>query len=80
MSSQIQADMYLMRRDTSERWALFNPILPPGELVLESDTKMIKIGDGVTPYNDLGYAIQLTDDVGAIFQALEVLMKTGLGS
>ena len=43
------------RGDTAARWAAFNPILADRELVIETDTKFFKIGDGVTPYNDLPY-------------------------
>lgn len=48
MSTQI-----LHRRGTAAAWALANPILGTGELGFEIDTKIIKMGDGVTPYNSL---------------------------
>ncbi len=44
-----------MRRDTAENWKSVNPILLVGEWALETDTKKMKIGDGVTAYNALGY-------------------------
>lgn len=43
------------RRGTSAEWSSVNPILAEGELVLETDTSKIKIGDGNTVYNSLPY-------------------------
>lgn len=39
--------------DTSVSWRQNNPTLLNGELGIESDTCMVKIGDGVTAWNDL---------------------------
>ena len=44
---------YLLRKDTSENWQNKNPILRKGEQGLETDTGIMKIGDGVTEYNSL---------------------------
>lgn len=44
------------RRDTAATWTSKNPILLAGELGLETDTDRFKFGDGVTAWNDLGYA------------------------
>lgn len=44
---------YLLRRDTAENWQNKNPILRKGEQGLETDTGIIKIGDGVTAFNSL---------------------------
>ena len=43
------------RRGTAANIHLVNPIPHDGELVLESDTKKFKIGDGITHYNSLPY-------------------------
>lgn len=43
------------RHDTSDKWSSNNPILLNGEIAYETDTKKIKIGDGVSNYNDLDY-------------------------
>lgn len=45
-----------LRRDTSANWLSANPILAAGEPGLETDTKKIKYGDGVTSYNELPHA------------------------
>lgn len=41
------------RRDTASNWQQKNPILKRGELGWSIDTRQLKIGDGVTPWNDL---------------------------
>ena len=38
----------LLRRDLASTWTSNNPTLKDGEIGLETDTKLIKIGDGVT--------------------------------
>ena len=44
---------YLLRKDTAENWQNKNPILRKGEQGLETDTGIMKIGDGVTAFNSL---------------------------
>ena len=44
-----------VRRDTAENWASANPILASGEFGYETDLKGLKMGDGVTPWAELGY-------------------------
>ena len=44
-----------IRRDTSSTWAVNNPILLEGEFGYETNTSLMKIGDGTTPWNDLEY-------------------------
>ena len=43
------------RRGLAATWAKNNPILTYGEPGFEKDTYRLKIGDGVTPWNDLAY-------------------------
>lgn len=50
MTVRIQA-----RRDTAANWAAYNPILANGEFGFEINTKKLKIGDGITPWNSLYY-------------------------
>jgi hypothetical protein len=45
----------LLRRDTSENWTRINPILGQGEPAFELDTGKLKIGDGITRWNELSY-------------------------
>lgn len=46
---------FQFRRGTAEEWTLANPILADGELGVERDTQLHKIGDGVTPWINLDY-------------------------
>lgn len=38
------------------KWASENPILQLGEIGYETDTHLLKVGDGTTAYNSLAYA------------------------
>lgn len=42
-----------LRRDTAANWTETNPVLAQGEAGMEIDTKIIKIGDGITNWNNL---------------------------
>jgi len=44
---------FQLRRDTAANWT--NPILALGEPGVETDT--VKVGDGATAWNSLGYSI-----------------------
>lgn len=44
-----------IRRDSSSNWKTNNPILAAGELALETDTMLMKVGDGSSPYLNLSY-------------------------
>jgi len=44
-----------IRRDSSINWQAVNPILLEGEMGLDLTLNCLKIGDGVTPWNDLPY-------------------------
>lgn len=44
------------KRGTAARWSEVNPVLAAGEPGYEYNTNRIKIGDGVTAWNDLPYA------------------------
>jgi hypothetical protein len=47
-----------IRRDLSTSWSNINPVLSEGELGLETDTKKIKVGDGIgTEWNNLPYIL-----------------------
>lgn len=43
------------RRATAARWAQLNDVLRAGEWGFETDTGHVKIGDGITAWNSLGY-------------------------
>ena len=44
-----------LRRDLAYEWTSVNPLLAQGEMGVELDTDLFKIGDGVVYWNDLPY-------------------------
>jgi hypothetical protein len=50
MAVQIQ-----LRNDSAANWASANPTLAAGEVGVETDTFLIKVGDGSTAWNSLAY-------------------------
>lgn len=50
MATQIQ-----FRRDTSSNWTSANPTLAVGEMGLETNTGLFKVGNGSTAWNSLAY-------------------------
>lgn len=54
MQTNINGRVY-NRSDTSTNWSDNNPVLGSGEIGFETDTGLMKIGDGVTAYNALKY-------------------------
>jgi hypothetical protein len=61
------------RRGIAANIQVVNPIPFPGELILETDTKKFKIGDGINHYNSLPY-------VGIPGNNLSVFKGTGIGN
>ena len=57
--TRIAADIRLKpRSDYAANWRAINPVLlagEPGVVIDGNETKKIKFGDGVTPWNDLGW-------------------------
>lgn len=47
---------FQLRRDTAANWTSINPTLGPGEPALETDTLLVKYGDGASTWVDLPYA------------------------
>ena len=52
MAVQIQ-----LRNDTAANWTAADPILAQGEMGLETDTRLFKIGDGINNWSDLDYGL-----------------------
>jgi phage-related tail fiber protein len=46
-----------IRRGLAATWTEQNPVLSAGEMGLETDTKKMKVGDGTTAWNSLGYSV-----------------------
>ena len=49
---------FQFKRGTAQRWIEVNPILKQGEPGFEYDTNKLKIGDGLTHWNNLPYITQ----------------------
>ena len=47
---------FQQRHDTSTNWKSHNPVLLVGEIGVETDAGLIKIGNGTNHWNELGYA------------------------
>ena len=61
MAIQIQ-----VRRDTVANWTSVDPILAQGEPGYETDTGLLKMGDGLTPWNSLSYFSDLLNPNGSV--------------
>ena len=55
MATHIIKTTFRLRRGTAQRWIEVNPILDQGEPGFEYDTNKLKIGDGISAWNDLPY-------------------------
>lgn len=69
----IKAKMY-QRRDTTENWLKYNPVLASGEFGYDISKKKYKIGDGVTKWSDLqfSYIGEVTEENGEILKYYKV--------
>lgn len=46
-----------LRRDTAANWTSANPTLAAGEVGLETDTRLMKAGNGSTAWTSLAYVV-----------------------
>lgn len=56
MEAAVIKSVFQFRRARAEEWESVNPVLRVGEPGYVTDLKRHKIGDGVTPWNDLMYS------------------------
>jgi hypothetical protein len=54
----------LWRRDTTKQWERVNPVLADGEVGLERDTNLLKMGNGSARWLDLPYLVVSTGPQG----------------
>lgn len=52
-----------LRRGLAASWTSVNPTLALGEVGIETDTRKMKVGDGVTPWTGLSYTVVAWSDV-----------------
>ena len=65
-----------LRGDTAANWTTNNPILALREPGVETDTSKIKIGDGVTAWASLPYAVASGDTVTVFSGTIELNTTT----
>jgi hypothetical protein len=51
------ASVIQIKRGTAAAWTSANTVLAAGEIGFETDTKKMKVGDGSTAWNSLGYTV-----------------------
>lgn len=56
-----------------------NPVLLKGEMCIEIDTNKFKFGDGITAYNDLPYAVDITLDADHVFMTADIVATKAIG-
>lgn len=55
MSSKILYTKYTLTSDSAQNWQTNNPVLPANLMGFDTDNKRIKIGDGITAWNNLDF-------------------------
>ena len=55
MAEQILVSKIQLRNDLRANWLLNNPVLMQGEVGLETDTRLFKVGDGTKTWSELAY-------------------------
>lgn len=55
-------DRIQVRRDSAAAWLEYDPILMNGEFGLETDTRLIKVGDGESHWTDLRYLNRIDEE------------------
>ena len=69
-----------VRRGTSSDWSTANPTLAAGEIGFETNTKKVKVGDGSTAWNSLGYISSDSAAIGEIaMDAIYAALTPGSG-
>ena len=66
-----------LRRDTAANWTSVNPTLAAGEMGLETDTNLFKIGDGSTAWSALLYQTAKITTVTKSASAILALTDAG---
>ena len=63
MASKTIKTTFLLKRASTETWESLNPVLKYGEPGYEKDNGKLKIGDGITPWNNLSYLIDVNTKI-----------------
>ena len=71
--AQVINTTFKLKRGTAARWAEVNPILAQGEPGFVYDANRLKIGDGITAWNDLPYIDGKRENAEIVF-AIEAVV------
>ena len=75
MATEVINTTFQFKRGLASAWQRANPVLAPGEPGWTLDTHILKIGDGITPWNDLdiitGIQIEEADIQKAVKEYLD---------
>lgn len=66
MASNLEQVTFKFRRGTSQEWTIQNPILAQGEPGYETDTGLLKVGNGSSTWTSLGYFTDMLNTNGSI--------------
>jgi len=82
VATDVASFRFALRNDTAAAWASQNPVLLEGEPGVETDTHGLKLGDGVTAWNDLPYSASggAASDAGASAAAAAASATAAAGS
>lgn len=64
-----EPDIIRLKRGSATRWQVLNPVLLQGEPGYDVTTGVLKVGDGVTPWNDLqpvGFLVDIQTDLNVV--------------
>jgi hypothetical protein len=71
-------ELFQLRAGVAALWTERNPVLEFGEPGIETDTRLWKTGDGITPWNDLDYMMAEADlnaSIQELVDAVEVAIE-----
>lgn len=69
-----------LRRGTASQWSSANPVLAPGEVGIELDTKQFKIGDGTSLWDNLAYAAIGSTQLNSAIAASAATLSASISS
>ena len=75
MATQVINTTFQFKRGLANAWERANPILAPGEPGWTLDTHILKVGDGITPWNELSVITGTVVDEVEIKAAVEEYLQ-----
>jgi hypothetical protein len=65
-----------LRRDTAANWTSVNPVLAAGEVGFETDTRLMKAGDGTTAWTSLAYVPANLANTANLINGKRIIVQT----